>query len=92
MGYVVIVGTVVLLLIFLLKKWRQRTMFKSPQSYQGYFLLVKKYEEQGSYYGVFQQGTIEVTLEMSPDIYIRVIELTRGYLTASSQRVIEFSE
>jgi len=91
MGYLVIIITVILFIWFVWQKWRHRSFVAQQQAYQGYYLLVRKYEEAGRYYGVFQQGDQEVLLEMSPDLYIRIPVLLRGFLKATDKKVVEFS-
>ena len=91
MGYLVIIMTVVLFIWLLWQKWHNRSFSAQQSAYQGYYLLVRKYEDAGRYYGIFQQGETEIQLEMSPDLYIRVPVLIRGFLKATDKKVVEFS-
>lgn len=90
MGYIVIVITLLLLVIFSIRKIRQIAIFQQPIDQEGYYLLVRKSEEAGKYYGVFQQGEFEGTFELSANLYVQLHAPVRGYLKVSEGKVRSF--
>ncbi|KAF1305678.1 hypothetical protein BAU17_00050 [Enterococcus sp. CU12B] len=79
MGYVVLILTVICLVIASWKRLAQVRRFRY-QSKEGYYLLVHKFEKSGRYFGVFQQGEVELTLQMPINTYIQLQPPIRGYL------------
>lgn len=80
MGLFVIFLTVVLFLFFVIKHSKQ--FFRQMKLTKiGYCLVVDKYEAQGRYFLVFQQGEQEWTLACPYKTYENVPLLTRGSLT-----------
>ncbi len=90
MGYLVVVATLLLLIFFVARRISDLRMFDEPLVYEGYYLLVRKYEAASCYYGVFQQGEQELILELSPTAYVQLHAPVRGYLKASAGKVLAF--
>lgn len=79
MGYVVLILTVICLGIASWQRIMHIRKLRYP-SEAGYYLLVHKFEKAGIYFGVFQQGDLEVTLQMPVNAYVQLQPPVRGYL------------
>lgn len=92
MGYLVVIITMGLLLWFVYKKIYRLLVKTKKQTIHGYYLLVtkKKVENLGKFYGVFQQGEKEVTLELTFSLYLHLQVPQRGYLHAEDGKVLSF--
>lgn len=96
MGYILLIGTMLVFIYFCQKHLRKFLIgIKKTQTNQtkGYYLLVYTYEkklDKPRYYGVFQQGDKELTLELSLQLYLKLAPPQRGLLTASNGIAEEF--
>lgn len=95
MGYVVVIFTIICLIIFIFRKLLQ--LFGNRKTQQrlqiGYYLLVDTYEKQTDhteYYGVFQQGERELTLQIPFKVYLKAKPPQRGKLVREAEQVIDF--
>lgn len=87
-GYLIVIVTVILL-IFTLYRRKDQFSIRPPEE-EGYYLLVRKFEQAGIYYGIFQQGEKELTLEIPANLYVRLQEPVRGYLRVVEGKVQQF--
>ena len=78
-GYIVIALTVLLFLFFVIKHSR-RFLKQLKLTKIGYCLVVRKYEENGAYFLVFQQGEREWICACPYKIYSKTALLTRETL------------
>ncbi|MEG0292782.1 hypothetical protein [Enterococcus sp.] len=89
MGKLVIFLTTVLFLFFVIKQ--SRHFFKELKKEKiGYCLVVDKYEVEGRYILVFQQGQQEWALDCPYKIYQSVPVLSRGSLTLYEKKFDSF--
>lgn len=95
LGYLFVVVVILCLFIFTYQHLR-RFLFESKkqqETVRGYYLVSHTYEEtngQSRYYGVFQQGSQQVTLELSLQLYLQIKPPMRGELVALDGKVRSF--
>lgn len=89
MGKFVLLLTVCGFCFFVVKGMRQWKR-QLKREHLGYCLLVKQYEEDGQYYGVFQQGDKEWLLSYPFEIYLSLTPLTRGELLLEAGQFYSF--
>ena len=89
MGYLVLIISILVLIILTIRRVKQWSK-KMKESLSGNYLLVKKYEKDGIYYGVFQQGDKEVTAQMTSALYVQLQPPVRGYLSIVNGKVHTF--
>lgn len=89
MGYLVLIISILVLIILTIRRVKQWSK-KMKESLSGNYLLVNKYEKDGTYYGVFQQGDKEVTAQLKTSLYVQLQPPVRGYLSIVNGKVHTF--
>ena len=89
MGPFLLLLTVLFFCFFVMKgvsQWKRQLKRENV----GYCLLVKQYEKDGRYYGVFQQGDKEWFLSYPLETFRALTPLTRGELVLEDGQFYSF--
>ena len=89
MGKLVLSITVLLFVFFVMRgvrQWKQQVKRENV----GYCVLVKQYEENGQYYGIFQQGDKEWCISYPVETFLALTPLTRGELILEAGQFYAF--
>lgn len=89
MGYFVLIISGIVVVALAVRKVREWSV-RMKEEVSGNYLLVKKYESEGQYFGVFQQGDKEITAEIEPALYLQLQPPVRGFLSIVAGKVRRF--